>query len=239
MFCILEYKNKIKRLLSQDRVLNCRLVRVAKFMADTKKTVKKSSPQPKKSSSKSTVKKTESTPNKPRRDFLILASGAAGAIGAGSFLYPFVSSMNPAADTAAGAEVDIDVSSLQDGQAITVMWRGKPVFIRKRTSKEIEQEKSVELASLPDPQNDTDRVVKPDWLVVIGVCTHLGCVPSGQKPTDNRGSFGGWFCPCHGSAYDVSGRVRQGPAPKNLEVPPYVFLNDTTIRIGQESLTNV
>lgn len=175
---------------------------------------------------------------KSRRDFLVLASGAAGVVGVSSFLYPFVSSMNPAADTAAGAEVDIDLSPVQDGQAITVMWRGKPIFIRRRTAEEISQEQAVDIVSLPDPQTDQDRVKKPEWLVVVGVCTHLGCVPSGQKPTDNRGSFGGWFCPCHGSAYDVSGRIRQGPAPKNLDVPPYIFLNESTIRIGQESQSN-
>lgn len=186
------------------------------------------------------VKKTSkgSSP-KTRRDFLILASGAAGAVGAGSFLYPFVSSMNPAEDVAAAAEVDVDIKSLQLGQAITVMWRGKPIFIRRRTPEEIQsvQEKANE--KLIDPELDKDRIQKPEWLVVIGVCTHLGCVPSGQKPTDNRGEYGGWFCPCHGSAYDVSGRVRQGPAPKNLPVPPYMFLDDTTLRIGKEAPVNV
>jgi len=186
--------------------------------------------------SKTTLK--EPSP-KTRRDFLILASGAAGAVGDGSFLYPFVSSMNPAADVAAAAEVDVDIKSLQLGQAITVMWRGKPVFIRRRTPEEIQSVQENDTSKLIDPELDKDRIQKPEWLVVIGVCTHLGCVPSGQKPTDNRGEYGGWFCPCHGSAYDVSGRVRQGPAPKNLPVPPYTFLDDTTLRIGKEAPVNV
>ena len=180
---------------------------------------------------------TSKTENKKsRRDFLVLASGAAGVVGVGSFAYPFLSSMDIAADVASAAAIDVDLKPISEGQAITVMWRGKPVFIRKRTAAEVGKENEVTLASLPDPENDADRVQKPEWLVVVGVCTHLGCVPTGQKPTDNRGNYGGWFCPCHGSAYDVSGRIRQGPAPKNLVVPPYIFLDDTTIRIGQEEL---
>lgn len=197
-----------------------------------KRTVKKMATKPSKTADKSAAKAPE---RKTRRDFLVLASGAAGAMGAGSFIYPFVSSMNPAADVTAAAEVDIDLKSIQVGQAITVMWRGKPVFIRRRTADEIQKEENVDVASFPDPETDKDRIIKPEWLVVVGVCTHLGCVPSGQKPTDSRGDYGGWFCPCHGSAYDVSGRIRQGPAPKNLTVPPYMFLDDTTLRIGQEA----
>ena len=189
-----------------------------------------------KASKKESPKISVPPPKKTRRDFLVLASGAAGALGAGSFIYPFVSSMNPAADVAAAAEVDVDLKPIQVGQAITIMWRGKPVFIRRRTAEEIAKEEAVDVSSMPDPESDKARIQKPEWLVVIGVCTHLGCVPSGQKPTDARGDYGGWFCPCHGSAYDVSGRIRQGPAPKNLTVPPYVFLDDTTIRIGQEAM---
>jgi len=188
---------------------------------------------------KKTTKPLKVASPKTRRDFLILASGAAGAVGAGSFLYPFVSSMNPAADVAAAAEVDVDIKSLQVGQAITVMWRGKPIFIRRRTPEEIQSVQETDASKFIDPELDKDRIQKPEWLVVIGVCTHLGCVPSGQKPTDNRGEYGGWFCPCHGSAYDVSGRVRQGPAPKNLPVPPYLFIDDTTLRIGKEAPVNV
>jgi ubiquinol-cytochrome c reductase iron-sulfur subunit len=169
-----------------------------------------------------------------RRDFLVLASGSLGVVGAGAFLYPFIHSMNPAADVLSMATVDVNLSTIPQGQSLTIMWQGKPVFIRHRTPQEIEREQKVSLKGLPDPQADPARVQKPQWLVVIGVCTHLGCVPTGQKTSENRGEFGGWYCPCHGSAYDGSGRIRQGPAPKNLEVPPYHFLNDTTIRIGQE-----
>lgn len=201
---------------------------------------KKPSKTPLKATKKKPLKKVSASPatapqKKTRRDFLVLASGAAGAMGVGGFVYPFISSMNPAADVAAAAEVDVDLQPIQVGQAITVMWRGKPVFIRRRTPTEISTESDIDTSSLPDPQADKDRVQKPEWLIVIGVCTHLGCVPSGQKPTDVRGNYGGWFCPCHGSAYDVSGRIRQGPAPKNLVVPPYSFIDDTTIRIGQEA----
>jgi ubiquinol-cytochrome c reductase iron-sulfur subunit len=113
-----------------------------------------------------------------------------------------------------------------------VTWRGKPVFIRHRTPEEISQAQSVKLDDLPDPQPDSERVIKPDWLVMVGICTHLGCVPLGQKEGDNKGEFNGWFCPCHGSQYDTSGRIRKGPAPANLVIPPYEFLTDTTIRIG-------
>jgi ubiquinol-cytochrome c reductase iron-sulfur subunit len=112
------------------------------------------------------------------------------------------------------------------------MWRGKPVFVRHRTAEDITAANDVQLSALPDPQPDSARVQKPQWLVMLGVCTHLGCVPLGQRPTDARGDFGGWFCPCHGSHYDTSGRIRRGPAPRNLEVPEYTFTNDTTIRIG-------
>ena len=192
----------------------------------------KKEPSPKKVLASTSSEPTQKT----RRDFLVLASGAAGAMGAGSFIYPFVSSMNPAADVAAAAEVDVDLKPIQVGQAITVMWRGKPVFIRRRTPAEISKEEAVDIRTCPDPEADKDRIQNPEWLIVIGVCTHLGCVPSGQKPTDTRGDYGGWFCPCHGSAYDVSGRIRKGPAPKNLIVPPYLFIDDTTVRIGQEAI---
>jgi len=177
----------------------------------------------------------QEAPKKTRRDFLVVASGAVGAVGAAKFVWPFIDSLNPAADTLALASVDVNLSPIAVGQAITVMWRGKPLFIRRRTDAEIQKEQSTDLTALPDPQQDKDRVIKPEWLVVVGVCTHLGCVPTGQKPSENRGQWGGWFCPCHGSAYDVSGRIRQGPAPTNLEVPPYYFLNDNTIRVGEEA----
>jgi ubiquinol-cytochrome c reductase iron-sulfur subunit len=167
-----------------------------------------------------------------RRDFLTMAAGGMCALGAGVALVPFVDSMNPAADTLAAASIEVDISKIQPGQGMTVSWRGKPVFIRRRTPEEIAEAEKASLADLKDPQADKDRVKKPEWLVLIGICTHLGCVPLGTKPTETRGEYQGWFCPCHGSAYDTSGRIRQGPAPTNLEVPPYNFVSDTVIKIG-------
>ncbi|MBP6985473.1 MAG: ubiquinol-cytochrome c reductase iron-sulfur subunit [Alphaproteobacteria bacterium] len=171
-----------------------------------------------------------------RRDFLVLTTTALGAVGAASLALPFIKSMNPAADVLAMATVDVDVSQMAVGQSITVMWRGKPVFVRRRTEKDIAAALEVKMDVLIDPQADAERTpYKPEWLVVVGICTHLGCVPLGQKPTDQQGAYGGWFCPCHGSQYDTSGRVRVGPAPKNLEVPEYKFINETTLRIGSEA----
>lgn len=167
-----------------------------------------------------------------RRDFLYIATGAIGAVGVASFAWPFINSMNPAADVLALASTEVDLTPLKEGQAITVMWRGKPVFVRHRTATEIEEASKVALTDLPDPQADTDRAQKPEWLIVVGVCTHLGCVPLGQASSEPKGEYGGWFCPCHGSAYDTSGRIRKGPAPRNLDVPAYAFLNDKTIKIG-------
>jgi ubiquinol-cytochrome c reductase iron-sulfur subunit len=167
-----------------------------------------------------------------RRDFLFVSAGAFGVVGAAAALWPFVASMNPAADVLALSSTEVDLKSVAVGAAITVLWRGSPVFIRHRTQKEIDEARAVDVDDLPDPQTDQARVKKAEWLVVRGVCTHLGCVPLGQKPTDMHGDYGGWFCPCHGSQYDTSGRIRLGPAPRNLEVPPYVFLDDTKIRIG-------
>lgn len=172
------------------------------------------------------------TDGQTRRDFLLYATTAVGVAGTGLALWPFVHSMNPAADTLALATTDVDLSAIQPGQAITVVWRGKPVFVRHRTPDEVALSVKDDGAALPDPQKDADRVKQPEWLVLIGVCTHLGCVPLGQKPADPKGEFGGWFCPCHGSHYDTSGRIRKGPAPLNLEVPAYEFTSDTTIRIG-------
>lgn len=167
-----------------------------------------------------------------RRDFLYLATIGVGVAGAAAFAWPIIDSMNPAADVLALSSVEVDLSQVEAGQSITVKWRGKPVFIRHRTQAEIDAARSVDLADLKDPQRDADRVEKPGWLIVIGVCTHLGCIPLGQKPSDPRGDYGGWFCPCHGSHYDTSGRIRKGPAPRNLVVPNYAFLDDTTVRIG-------
>jgi ubiquinol-cytochrome c reductase iron-sulfur subunit len=167
-----------------------------------------------------------------RRDFLTLATGALGAVGVAAFIWPFINSMNPAADVLAVSSTEVDLSPLQAGQAITVVWRGKPIFIRHRTPQNIQEAQAVNIAELRDPQTDAQRVKKPDWLVMIGICTHLGCIPLGQKPTDPKGEYDGWFCPCHGSQYDSSGRIRKGPAPLNLAIPPYTFTSDTAIRIG-------
>lgn len=167
-----------------------------------------------------------------RRDFLFLAAGALGAVGTVAAVWPLVDSMNPSADVLALSEVEVDISPVEVGQSITVKWQGKPVFIRHRTEAEIDSARAVSIGDLKDPQSDEDRVEKPEWLVMVGVCTHLGCIPKGQRVGDPKGEYDGWLCPCHGSHYDTSGRIRKGPAPENLPVPPYVFLDDTTIRIG-------
>ena len=164
-----------------------------------------------------------------RRDFIAVSAYGFAAVGAGAFAWPFIDSMNPAANVLALATVELDLAPIAEGQSVKTMWQGKPVFVRHRTKKEIAEAKAVELNALPDPESDADRVKegKDQWLVMIGICTHLGCVPIGE-----RGEYGGWFCPCHGSHYDTSGRIRKGPAPTNLAVPKYEFINDTTIRIG-------
>lgn len=167
-----------------------------------------------------------------RRDFLYLTAGAFGAVGAASFAWPLIDSLNPAADTLALATVEVDLTPIAEGQAITIMWQGKPVFIRHRTEEEIRDARAVDVAALRDSQADEERVIEDKWLVMVGVCTHLGCIPLGQKATETKGDFGGWFCPCHGSHYDTSGRIRKGPAPKNLPVPDYEFTSETTILIG-------
>ncbi len=169
---------------------------------------------------------------KDRRDFLLVSTYAMGAVGAGSFVWPLIDQMNPAADTLALASTEVDLGPLEEGQAITVKWRGKPVFIRHRTQKEIEASKKEKIEDLRHPEKDEDRVINEKYIVLVGVCTHLGCVPLGQKTGDVKGEYGGWFCPCHGSHYDHSGRIRKGPAPVNLEVPNYKFLSDKLIRIG-------
>jgi ubiquinol-cytochrome c reductase iron-sulfur subunit len=167
-----------------------------------------------------------------RRDFLYLTAGALGAGGAAALAWAMVDTMNPSADTLALSSVEVDLTPIAKGQAITVSWRGKPVFVRSRLPNEIAEAEDVKLADLIDPETDKERVKKPEWLVVIGICTHLGCIPLGQKTTDPRGKWGGYLCPCHGSQYDTSGRIRQGPAPKNLEVPAYSYMTDTRIKIG-------
>ena len=186
-------------------------------------------------------------PKQPsRRDFIFLATGAFAAVGAASIAWPIVDQMNPDATALALSKIEGDISQLERGQAITVKWRGKPVFIRRRTEEEIQMASRVDIDSLPD-NNARNYNLSPDsaasdenraldengeWLVMVGVCTHLGCVPKGQSLGDSKGDFGGWYCPCHGSHYDTSGRIRKGPAPTNLEVPPYSFLNDSTLKIG-------
>ncbi len=164
-----------------------------------------------------------------RRDFLYVTTGAVAAVGVGAVAWPLIHQMNPDASTKALASVEVDIGAIEPGQSIRVMWRGKPVFIRNRTDEEVEAAKAVPLDDLPDPQTDEERAT-PDngnLLIMVGVCTHLGCIPLGEA-----GEYNGWFCPCHGSHYDTSGRIRKGPAPANLEIPEYTFLTDTTVRIG-------
>ena len=170
----------------------------------------------------------ESDKKKPnRRDFILTASTVAGAVGVGSAAWPLIDQMNPDASVKALASTEVDISGVEPGQSITVLWRGKPVFIKRRTQEEIDSARSVDLKDLKHPEKDEDRAKDPEWLVMLGVCTHLGCVPLIDK-----GDYNAWFCPCHGSHYDTSGRIRKGPAPTNLEVPKYVFINSRTIKIG-------
>ena len=162
-----------------------------------------------------------------RRDFLFTASYTIGAVGIGAAVWPLIDQMNPDSSVKALASTEVDISAVERGKSITVLWRGKPVFIRRRTQEEISEARAVNLDDLKHPEKDEDRAKNPEWLVMIGVCTHLGCVPLG-----NKGEYNGWFCPCHGSHYDTSGRIRKGPAPTNLEIPKYEFLNKNTIKIG-------
>jgi ubiquinol-cytochrome c reductase iron-sulfur subunit len=181
-----------------------------------------------------------------RRDFIHIAATAFAGVGAAAALWPLIDQMNPDATALSLASIEVDVAPIQQGQAITVMWRGKPIFIRNRTPEEVDSAKKVALSDLKDPvarvmgateqkpaeDANLTKAGKENWLVAIGICTHLGCIPKGQKVGDERGEFGGWFCPCHGSAYDTAGRIRKGPAPSNLEIPPYEFVSDTKIKIG-------
>ena len=167
--------------------------------------------------------------NPTRRDFMVLTASAVAGIGAACVAWPIVDSMNPSADVLALSSIDVNIASIQPGQSITVKWRGKPVFIRHRTAEEIKAAEDTDVKGLRDPQADSERVLSghKEWLIVVGICTHLGCVPLG-----NQGIYDGWYCPCHGSVYDTSGRIRQGPAPTNLHIPPYSFISDTLVRIG-------
>jgi ubiquinol-cytochrome c reductase iron-sulfur subunit len=181
-----------------------------------------------------------------RRDFVVILASTFAGVGAAAALWPFIDQMNPDASTQAMASIEVDLSPVKQGQAITVSWRGKPVFIRNRTPQETEAAKAVKMSELKDPYarnanlpegapaTDPNRAGKghENWLLMIGICTHLGCIPKGQSMGDAKGDYGGWFCPCHGSHYDTAGRIRLGPAPQNLAVPPYEFVSDTTVKIG-------
>lgn len=176
----------------------------------------------------------QSGPREPtRRDFLYIATGSVFAVGAAAATWPLINSMNPSSDVRAlGAPVDVDLGLIEPGQRITVTWRAKPIFIDHRNEAQIGEARAVKMTELRDPQSDEERTQRPEWLVVIGICTHLGCIPLGQKAGDPVGDWNGWFCACHGSQYDTAGRVRKGPAPRNLEIPPYVFVSDSILRIG-------
>jgi ubiquinol-cytochrome c reductase iron-sulfur subunit len=174
----------------------------------------------------------QSSEGETRRDFLYLMAGAVAGVGTVAVAWPLIDSMNPSADVVALATIEVDLAPIQPGQRVTVVWQGKPVFVDHRTEEQIAAARDVDLAELPHPETDEERVQKPEWLVMVGVCTHLGCVPKGQKSGDPLGEYGGWLCVCHGSMYDTSGRIRKGPAPENLPIPPYEFVEDTTIRIG-------
>ncbi|MBT3071884.1 ubiquinol-cytochrome c reductase iron-sulfur subunit [Rhodomicrobium sp. Az07] len=181
-----------------------------------------------------------------RRDFLYLATGAFAAIGAAGALWPLVDQMNPDASALSLATIEIDITPVQTGQAVTVLWRGMPIFVRNLTAEEVEKGKAADVSDLKDPvarllgstaelpatAANITKAGKDNWLVAVGICTHLGCVPKGQNPGDPRGPFGGYFCVCHGSVYDTLGRVRSGPAPRNLDIPPYEFIGETKIKLG-------
>ncbi|MFK7866952.1 MAG: ubiquinol-cytochrome c reductase iron-sulfur subunit [Alphaproteobacteria bacterium] len=167
-----------------------------------------------------------------RRDFMSYVAVGMGVVGTGAFMWPVIDSMNPSADVLALSSIEVDLSMIEVGQSIVVKWRGKPVFIRHRTADEIAKAQQDDNETLIDPQSDEARVVQPEWLVMVGICTHLGCIPLGNNAGDPKGEFGGWFCPCHGSHYDTSGRIRKGPAPTNLAVPEYDFISDNIVKIG-------
>ncbi|GBL52896.1 Cytochrome b-c1 complex subunit Rieske, mitochondrial [Candidozyma auris] len=165
--------------------------------------------------------------NKNFTYFMVGSMGLLSAAGAKSTVEAFLSSMSASADVLAMAKVEVKLGAIPEGNNVIVKWQGKPVFIRHRTPDEIAEAESVDVQSLRDPETDDVRVKKPEWLVMLGICTHLGCVPIGEA-----GDYGGWFCPCHGSHYDISGRIRKGPAPLNLEIPQYEFTDDSTLLIG-------
>lgn len=167
-----------------------------------------------------------------RRDFLYVATGTAGVVGVVAAMWPFIDSLNPSADVLGQASIEVSLGSIEVGQRVTVKWRGQPIFIDRRTPSQIASAVADDSAELRDAQTDSERVQDAEWLIVVGICTHLGCVPLGQRKGDPQGQWGGWFCPCHGSHYDTSGRIRKGPAPKNLVVPPYRLASSGTVIIG-------
>ena len=173
-----------------------------------------------------------SSVDEEKRDFLYITTAGLAIAGGGATVWSLIDTMNPSKDVLALASTEVDLSPIEEGQSLTVMWRGKPIFIRHRTTSEIQDATGADVDGLIHKASDESRVKNPKWLVVIGVCTHLGCVPLGQKIGDSKGDFNGWFCPCHGSHYDTSGRIRKGPAPLNLEIPPYEFVSDDIIKIG-------
>jgi len=179
---------------------------------------------------------TDHAPGVTKRDLLQLVGSAGAAVLVGAIAWPLVDSMNPSKDVLALSSIEVDLTPIPAGQGIVVSWQGKPIFVRHRTDAETKEAQAVKVSELIDPAKglDSERVKAghDQWLVVIGICTHLGCIPLGNKASDPRGDFGGWFCPCHGSQYDTSGRVRHGPAPYNLALPPYAFVSDTKIKVG-------
>jgi ubiquinol-cytochrome c reductase iron-sulfur subunit len=184
------------------------------------------------------------SPEPTRRDFLYIATGAVAAVGAALTAWPFIDQMNPSSAVLALASIEVDINSIAAGQQVVFKWRGHPLFVRRRTPKEIAEARAVNVADLPDPlarnanlpdtapATDANREIKPEWLVLVGVCTHLGCTPTVSTPAIPQGDFGGWLCHCHGSQYDTAGRIRKGPAPQNLAVPPYSFLSPTRLKVG-------
>lgn len=174
-------------------------------------------------------KKTDSVQDQSKRDFMVTAASGLGVIGACAVAWPLIDQMNPSADVLAQSSIEVDIADIAPGAQKRVMWRGKPIFVWNRTPEEIAEAQKAAAADLKDAQTDADRVIKgkEQWLVMVGVCTHLGCIPQA-----GQGDYGGYFCSCHGSVYDTSGRIRKGPAPKNLAIPPYAFLSDTKIFIG-------
>jgi ubiquinol-cytochrome c reductase iron-sulfur subunit len=184
------------------------------------------------------------SPEPTRRDFLYIATGAVAAVGAALAAWPFIDQMNPSSAVLALASIEVDINSIAAGQQVVFKWRGHPLFVRRRTPKEIAEARAVNVADLPDPlarnanlpdtapATDANREIKPEWLVLVGVCTHLGCTPTVSTPAIPQGDYGGWLCHCHGSQYDTAGRIRKGPAPQNLAVPPYSFLSPTRLKVG-------